>query len=267
MQETKKETDLLQEDELLRQGYCSKEVLNFLKNCVIANMNVVICGAQGSGRTSLLRYLSQYILPCEKVATIEKYPKIHYKKIHPNSECVELQVKWEFPSCKAIGTAMHLNTDRIIFPEMYCNDIVYFLDCLQIGIGGLTTMYWHDAKTILDLIFRIGLVNGLHMESEEIYSLIDVSVLVRRDTEEKYGIDQVCLFDHVDGKNVNRLIVENGNQISDQIPENVIKKFQRSGIADPFVYSKTAEIGNLIHHTISRKQKGGLVSCEQKQEQ
>lgn len=61
----------LHEDEMLKQGYFTKPILAFLKNCIKANMNLVFCGTPGAGKTELLKYLTQFIPMDEKVMTIE----------------------------------------------------------------------------------------------------------------------------------------------------------------------------------------------------
>lgn len=178
MQETKKNVDLLLEDEPLKQGCCSKEIFDFLMNCVDANMNAVICSNVETGKASLL------------------------------------------------------------------------LNFLSFGICRMFPLHHNDTRTIPEHIINIALTHhdpdllrymeedpcGKEKITNEIYSHIDVGVFIRGTAEEEYDIDQICLFDRVNGENMKSLIVENGKQISDQIPENVMKKFQRSGIADPFVY-------------------------------
>ena len=56
----------MSEDEMLRNEYCQGEVLNFLKNCIAAKMNMVFCGTPGAGKTELLKFLTQFIPVEEK---------------------------------------------------------------------------------------------------------------------------------------------------------------------------------------------------------
>ncbi|MFR3808804.1 MAG: hypothetical protein ACLTX3_07610 [Lachnospiraceae bacterium] len=51
---------------MLEQGYFTKPILAFLKNCIKANMNLVFCGTPGAGKTELLKYLTQFIPMDEK---------------------------------------------------------------------------------------------------------------------------------------------------------------------------------------------------------
>ena len=59
------------EETMVKEGYCSQEVLLFLKNCMRAKLNMVFCGCPGAGKTELLKFLTQFIPMHEKVMTIE----------------------------------------------------------------------------------------------------------------------------------------------------------------------------------------------------
>ena len=71
----------------------------------------------------------------------------------------------------------------------------------------------------------------------DIYSFINVGVLLRKKVsgdQVKRMIDQVCVFDRVGDKNIQHLLVEGGQVVSKELPENIRKKFEWSGIKDPF---------------------------------
>ena len=80
------------EEKMLADGYCSREVLLFLRNCMEAKLNMVFCGCPGAGKTELLKFLTQFIPKHEKVMTIEDNLEIHYRDINPGANCVELKV-------------------------------------------------------------------------------------------------------------------------------------------------------------------------------
>ena len=84
------------EEKMLADGYCSREVLLFLRNCMEAKLNMVFCGCPGAGKTELLKFLTQFIPKHEKVMTIEDNLEIHYRDINPGANCVELKVDEEF---------------------------------------------------------------------------------------------------------------------------------------------------------------------------
>lgn len=50
---------------------------------------------------------------------------------------------------------------------------------------------------------------------------------------ERY-IDQMCFFDRDSGKNAIYMLVEDGKQVSDEIPADILRRLQRAGIEEPF---------------------------------
>ena len=106
----------LTEEKMLREQYCSKEILKFLIHCMKARMNMVFCGRPGAGKTELLKFLTQYIPREEKVMTIEDNLEIHYREINPGANCVELKVDDElFSYTKAIKTALRQNPQWVLY--------------------------------------------------------------------------------------------------------------------------------------------------------
>ncbi|WP_122642182.1 ATPase, T2SS/T4P/T4SS family [Luxibacter massiliensis] len=227
-------------ESMLREHYCSDEVLKFLINCVLARMNIVFCGRPGSGKTELLKFLTQYIPSEEKVMTIEDNLEIHYRDINPGANCVELKVDQElFPYTKAIKTALRQNPQWVLLSEARSIEVKYLLECFSTGLHGLTTLHTDDTRKIPDRIQNM--MQDTYAASRlenDIYSFINVGVLLRKKVTEgkevtRY-IDQICLFDRGGEQNIRRLIFEGGKFISREIPENIQKKFSLAGIPEVF---------------------------------
>ncbi|MCC2239609.1 Flp pilus assembly complex ATPase component TadA [Fusicatenibacter sp. CLA-AA-H213] len=233
----------LHEDEMLKQGYFTKPILAFLKNCIKANMNLVFCGTPGAGKTELLKYLTQFIPMDEKVMTIEDNLEIHYKNINPGANCVELKVDEElFSYTKAIKTALRQNPQRVLLSEARSTEVKYLMECFSTGISGLTTLHTDDTRKIPDRI--LNMVSDSYAANRminDVYTFINVGILIRKkvvDNRIIRNVDQICLFDRDNDTNTKDLIVENGTQVSQKIPDNLLKRFRRAGIEDPFVFTK-----------------------------
>lgn len=229
----------LTDKDMLETGYCEPEVLNLLKNCIDAKMNFVFCGTPGAGKTELLKYLTQYIPQREKVMTIEDNLEIHYQKINPGANCVELKVDEErFTYTKAIKTALRQNPQWVLLSEARSTEVKYLLECFSTGLHGLTTLHTDDTRKIPDRITTM-MQDSLAAEqfANDIYSFVNVGVLLRK--KEKDGkirryVDQVCFFDRVNEQNYKNLVVEGGKLVSMDLTENIKKKFLWSDIVDPF---------------------------------
>lgn len=233
----------LKDDDMLKSGYCTAEVLNLLKNCIDAKMNMVFCGTPGAGKTELLKYLTQYIPTYEKVMTIEDNLEIHYKDINPGSNCVELKVDEElFNYTKAIKTALRQNPQWVLLSEARSVEVKYLLECFSTGLHGLTTLHTDDTRKIPDRIANMMQDSYAAARLEnDIFAFINVGILLRKklvNGKIQRVIDQVCFFDRVDEDNVKSLVVEGGKLVSRELPDNILKKFKWSGVPDPFAERK-----------------------------
>ena len=229
----------LNDEEMLKTGYWTKEILNLLKHCIDAKMNMVFCGTPGAGKTELLKYLTQYIPIYEKVMTIEDNLEIHYKDINPGANCVELKVDEElFSYTKAIKTALRQNPQWVLLSEARSVEVKYLLECFSTGLHGLTTLHTDDTRKIPDRVANM--MQDAYAASRlenDIYSFINVGILLRKkliNGKIQRVVDQICFFDRVGDENTYSLVVEGGKLVSKDLPENVRKKFQWNGVNDPF---------------------------------
>lgn len=242
----------LSAEKMLREKYCSEDVLRFLIYCIGARMNMVFCGRPGAGKTELLKFLTQFIPREEKVMTIEDNLEIHYKEINPGSNCVELKVDEEFFSyTKAIKTALRQNPQWVLLSEARSLEVKYLLECFSTGLHGLTTLHTDDTRKIPDRVQNMmqDAYAAARMEND-IYSFLNVGVLLRKTVTEKKEIqryvDQICLFDRTKEQNKACLIVEGGKFIPGEIPENLIKKFRLEKVPIPFPGGQNKEAGGIV---------------------
>ena len=175
--------------------------------------------------------------------TIEDNLEIHYKNINPGANCVELKVDEElFSYTKAIKTVLRQNPQRVLLSEARSTEVKYLMECFSTGISGLTTLHTDDTRKIPDRI--LNMVSDSYAANRminDVYTFINVGILIRKkvvDNRIIRNVDQICLFDRDNDTNTKDLIVENGTQISQKIPDNLLKRFRRAGIEDPFVFTK-----------------------------
>jgi pilus assembly protein CpaF len=69
-------------EQLIEYGTLTDEIIEFLKACVIARLNVVISGGTGSGKTTLLNVMSQFIPADERIVTIENAAELQLRQAH-----------------------------------------------------------------------------------------------------------------------------------------------------------------------------------------
>ncbi len=230
----------LTEQNMIESGYCTLEILNLLKNCIRAKMNMVFCGTPGAGKTELLKFLTRYIPVEEKVMTIEDNLEIHYKEINPGANCVELKVNEDlFTYTAAIKAALRQNPQWVLLSEARSVEVKYLMECFSTGLHGLTTLHTDDTRKIPDRIQNMmqDSYAASRMEND-IYGFLNVGVLLRKKANGNgkviRTVEQICFFDRVNNENMAYLMVHNGNLVSREISENLLNKFERENIKDPF---------------------------------
>lgn len=77
-------------EELLAMGALSKECRDWLEKLVGAGCNILVSGGTGSGKTTFLNVLSQFIPPWERVITIEDSAELQIRNI---SNLVRLETR------------------------------------------------------------------------------------------------------------------------------------------------------------------------------
>ncbi|NBI85866.1 pilus assembly protein [Lachnospiraceae bacterium] len=239
--------------ELIRQGYCGREVLALLINCVRTKMNFVICGDTGVGKTEFAKFLSGYIRPQDKVITIEDNPEWHYAKLYPGNDCIAIKVGKELAEgagkpnaatmdyTSAIKTCLRLNPSWIMLSEARSKEAKSLLECWSTGVKGITTIHTDNVLKIPDRFMNM-IKNSLDADRmvNDIYDFIDIGILLRvkemPDGKSRRYIDQMCFFDREDGRNHAYMMVDDGKMSGDVLPASIQKKMGRAGITEPYVY-------------------------------
>lgn len=232
----------LDKNDMVLNGYCSEEVLDFLIHCVMAHCSIAICGLPGAGKTELLKHLTQYIPASERAITIEDVLEIHYQKINPNKDCVEMKIAENFTYTEAIKACLRQLPNWIILSEARSTEVRYLLESLSTGASGLTTLHTDDVRNIPERIKNMaGGKEDLERIENDTYRYLDIGILVKS-TMDAEGhihrhIDQIGILDR-HGKDwsetVNQIvmILEDGKIVNRSLPANLTRKFRTKGI-DP----------------------------------
>lgn len=223
-------------EKMLEEEYCSKAIEAFLSNCVKAGMNIIVCGLPGTGKTELVKYLTQFIPPYEKAITIEDNLEIRYRSINPSKDCVEIKVRNDFDYDKAIKLSMRQLPTWILIAETRGKEVIELLKSMSTGTHCMTTLHTDSVRKVPERIKNM----SLDVNESDIYMFLDVAVQVKSTIEPETGIkrhiSEIALIHHdVDtGENKVIMLYDDNNIEYDKIPEDMIKRFENKGISDPF---------------------------------
>ena len=232
-------------DGMIQSGYCSKKIMELLLNCVTAKMNFVFGGEPGAGKTELAKFFMQFIPPEQRVITIEDSLELHYKEINMGCDGVELQVRDDFDYRAAIKASLRQDPDWLMLSEARSLEVTELLESWSTGICGFTTLHLDDLRKLPDRILSMMDEKDAGRMVNRIYADVGVGVLVRM-RKGKGGnierfIDQLGFYDREEEENQIYMLVENGVQISEELPEEIKRKFSRAGIRNPFYCERMEE--------------------------
>lgn len=141
-------------ERLIELGSVSKEVADFLKQLVCAGYNIFICGGTGSGKTTFLNALSDYIPKDERIITIEDNAELQIQGVE---NLVRLEARKENTEGKhavtirdLIKSSLRMRPSRIIVGEVRGDEVVDMLQAMNTGMdGSLSTGHGNSPSDML----------------------------------------------------------------------------------------------------------------------
>ena len=174
-------------EKLISLGSLPPECAEFLAALVRARYSMVIGGGTGSGKTTFLGALSNYIPPDERLITIEDNAEL---KIQGIANLVRLEAKManmegatSITIRDLIKTALRMRPDRIIVGEVRGGEAVDMLQALNTGHFGLSTGHGNSARDMLSRLETMTLMAAdipLTAVRGQIASAIDILVHLGR---------------------------------------------------------------------------------------
>lgn len=226
------------EQEAIQSGFCSQETYNLLRNCIQAHKNINVCGIPHTGKTETVKKFSGYIPLHEKVITIEDVAELHYSKIYPMHNCVELKTGEDgFRQC--INDSLRMNPSWIIFGEAIGQNTAFLLETWSNGVSTISTTHTNDTRDIADKVINSA---DLKMDSErvinQVYKNLGVAVLMKKKIIDgnkiKRYIDQLTFYYRKDGKNGLAMVVKDGILRPEKMPNFIKEEIEKEIGRDVF---------------------------------
>ena len=148
-------------DDLLRFGTVSQAELDYLQERVRGRANLIVVGGTGSGKTTFLNLISQWIPAEERVITVEDAAELRLENAHVvrlETRPPNLEGERAITARDLVRNALRMRPDRIIVGEVRGDEVLDMLQAMNTGHdGSMTTLH---ANSTRDAITRLELLAG-----------------------------------------------------------------------------------------------------------
>jgi pilus assembly protein CpaF len=176
-------------EKLIEFNSITAEVADVLRLLVKAKYNIFVCGGTGSGKTTFLNALSNFIPSDERIITIEDSAELQIKNI---DNLVQLETRNAGADGKGaitirdlIKSALRMRPERIVVGEVRSAEALDMLQAMNTGHdGSLSTGH---ANSTIDILSRLETMvlqgaDGLPLEAirQQIAASIDIIIHLSR---------------------------------------------------------------------------------------
>lgn len=148
-------------EDLIRAGSVSEVALEYLQQRVHQRTNLIVVGGTGSGKTTFLNLLSQWIPPGERIVTVEDAAELrlqHNHVVRLETRPPNLEGERAITARDLVRNALRMRPDRIIVGEVRGDEVLDMLQAMNTGHdGSMTTIH---ANSTRDAIHRLELLAG-----------------------------------------------------------------------------------------------------------
>ena len=180
--------DALTMEKLIETGSLTQEAADFLKMAVKSKYNIFISGGTGSGKTTFLNALSEFIDNDERVITIEDAAELqinHVKNlVRLEARDANIEGKNEVTIRNLIRASLRMRPDRIIVGEVRGKETLDIVQAMSTGHdGSLSTGHGNSPKdmmTRLETMILMGIDMPVAAIRQQLTSAIDIIIHLGR---------------------------------------------------------------------------------------
>jgi pilus assembly protein CpaF len=236
-------------DRLIELGSVSSGVMDFLKACVIAKLNIVISGGTGTGKTTFLNVLSGFIPDDERIITIENAAELQLRQEHVvtlESRPPNIEGRGEITIRELVINSLRMRPDRIIVGECRGPEAFDMLQAMNTGHeGSMSTIHANNTREGLARLENMVLMAGMDLPHrairEQTAASLDVVIQLGRFRDGSRKVSAITEIQGMEGEVITTSDIFKF-EVTGQEGDRLVGQLRATGLRPKFV-EKIEEAG------------------------
>jgi pilus assembly protein CpaF len=149
---------------LVKGGSLTTQMADFLALAATLRLNVLISGGTGSGKTTLMNAMSQFIPEGERLVTIEDAAELRFQQPHVvrfETRPPNVEGTGEITMRTLVRNALRMRPDRIIIGEIRGDEVLDLLQAMNTGHdGSMSTLHANTPREALTRVESMAALAG-----------------------------------------------------------------------------------------------------------
>ena len=187
-------------EDMVNLGTISTDVVDLLERCIRAELNVLISGGTGTGKTTFLNAISTAIPDSERIVTIEDAAELRLNQRHVlrlEARPKNIEGQGEIPIRELVRNSLRMRPDRIIVGEVRGPEALDMLQAMNTGHdGSLTTVHANSPRDALSRLETMVLMSGydlpLRAIRQQVSSALELVIHLERLEDGGRRVTSIC---------------------------------------------------------------------------
>lgn len=149
---------------LVKGGSLSSQMAGFLGLASLLRLNILISGGTGSGKTTLMNALSEFIPEGERIVTIEDAAELRLQQPHTvrfETRPPTIEGTGEITTRALVRNALRMRPDRIIIGEIRGDEVLDLMQAMNTGHdGSMSTLHANSPREALTRVESMAALAG-----------------------------------------------------------------------------------------------------------
>ena len=172
--------------DLVNFGTLNHDMANFIRACVRSRISMVVSGGTGSGKTTTLNVLSNFIPDTERVVTVEDTAELQLRQrnlVSLEARSANVEGRGAVAIRDLVINALRMRPDRIVVGECRAAETLDMLQAMNTGHdGSMTTVHANSPKDAINRMETMVIMGGSDLPFQAIREQIvgGITLLVQQ---------------------------------------------------------------------------------------